>query len=353
MNSEELTNDWGYLGVDNKWWPWYDLATYQLSRNPVIGFDIGSRGIGKTYAWARWAFATWRSKGSMWVILVRRRDELKSIRQGFWTGLHADGYETRNDGIMCLIREIRPKGAKADEWNESHPWQPFGFFLCMTDANTYKQNSSQFSAYPIDKMMLDEFIIEDQAKRYLDTEPAPLTSIASSVFRTRRRRVTCFSNAGFVHNPYFEYYGVTSGDFAQSDYVWRGDVLFHYTRQPSPMVYAQGLKGRDKAYQTANEWRDVTGAAVIPRPKSAKPRFTLITKTRSYRAYTLPMKGWLYIEATRKPLKTVPVYTLDPYTIAPNGIYDPGVIKLLQKTLHANKLRFRTDEDRADFFDYI
>lgn len=342
-----------YVDIHGHIWPWYDLSKYQLSRNPAIGFDIGSRGIGKTYSWSHWAFATWRAKAAMWAILVRRRDELKAIRQGFWTNLYAEGYETKTDGIMCLIRDAKPRSVKAAEWAEQHPWQPYGFFLCMTDANTYKQNSAQFSSYPIDKMMLDEFIIEDQAKRYLDTEPAPLTSIASSVFRTRRRRVTAFSNAGFIHNPYFSYYGVTSGDFEQSDYVWRNDVLFHYTRQPSPAVYSEGLRGRDKAYQTENAFRDVTGAAVIKRPKSARPRFSLITREKSYRVYGLPIKGWLYVEANNKELKTIPTYTLDPYLIARHAVYDPDIVKLLRRTLHINRLRFHTDDDRADIFDYI
>lgn len=350
---QDWYDDTSYLGVDGKRYPWYDLNTFQLSRHPSIGFDIGSRGIGKTHAWSHWAFATWRRKRTMWAIVVRRRDELQAIRAGFWTGLYKDGYETKNDGSMCSIRQARPRSISADEWSERHPWQPYGFFLCMTDANTYKQNSAQFSEYPIDKMMLDEFIIEDPAKRYLETEPSPLTSIASSVFRTRPRRVTCFSNAGFVHNPYFAYYNISSGDFAHSDFVWRDDVLFHYTRQPSPIVYAQGLKGDDREYQVYNTFRDVTGKAICEKPKSARPYCNLVSKIRSYRVYTLPIKGWLYVEPAQKMLHTIPTYTLDPYTIAENGTYNQDFMKLLRRTLHANRLRFRRDEDRADVFEYI
>lgn len=346
-------NDKEYMGVDHKWYPWYDLDRFILSRQPVIGFDIGSRGIGKTTGWSQWAWATWKNKGAMWVVLVRRPDELKAIKQGFWTWLLNEGWETSNDGIMCRIRLAKPKDIKADEWASSHPWQPFGFFLCMTNAVTYKQNSAQFSAYPIDKMLFDEFILEDPAKRYLETEPAPLTSIASSVFRNRPRRVTCFSNAGFVHNPYFTYYGVTSGDFEKTDFVWRDDVLFHYTRQPSPIVYSQGLRSGDRAYQTWNQFRDVTGQAVCAKPKSSRPWFNLASKTAMYRVYTMPYKGWLYVEHTKKPLASIPTYTLDPYTIVRNGVYDMDTIRMLKRTLHANKLRFGRDEDRVDVFDWL
>lgn len=346
-------DDERYMGVDGAWYPWYRLDHFQLSRNPAMGFDIGSRGIGKTTSWSRWAWHTFHNKGSMWVVCVRRPDELKAIRAGFWTWLYAEGWETMTEGLMCSIRPARPLNVKPKEWAEQHPWRPFGFFLCLTNATTYKQNSAQFSAWPIDKMLFDEFILEDPAKRYLETEPAPLTSIASSVFRNRQRRVTCFSNAGFVHNPYFSYYDVTSGDFAETDYVWRDDVLFHYTRQPSPIVYAQGLRKDDKAYQTRNAFRDVTGQAVCERPRSARPWCNLATPARMYRVYTMPIRGWLYIEADRRRLKTVPTYTMDPYLIVPDGVYDRKIIKRLQQALHANRLRFGRDDDRADIFDYI
>lgn len=350
---EKWFDDTKYMGVDGEWYPWYDLDRYQLSRQPVIGFDIGSRGIGKTTAWSKWAWATWQRKKSMWVVCVRRRDELKAIRQGFWAWLLAEGWETTTDGNMCKIRKARPRSIKPDEWSQTHPWEPFGFFLCMSDAVNYKQNSAQFSAYPIDKMLFDEFILEDPAKRYLETEPAPLTSIASSVFRNRPRRVTCFSNAGFVHNPYFSYYGVTSGDFANTDYVWRDDVLFHYSRQPSPIVYAQGLRSGDRDYQTRNVFRDATGEAVCAKPKSSRPWCNLATKQALYRVYTMPIKGWLFIERANRPVSTVPTYTLDPYTIVSGGVYDLNAIKVLRRTLHANKLRFARDEDRADIFDWL
>lgn len=342
-----------YIGVDGKPHQWYNLEQTILSRNPVLSFDVGARGIGKTTAWSIWARKSWERTRHQWAIVVRREDEYQVIKKTFWLGIGAGKLEIMNDGIQCFARQKRPLDVDEDQWSSTHRWEPFGWWLLMKDANVYKQMSAAFSQVPVDKMLFDEFIIEDPAKRYLATEPAPLLSIMSSVFRNRPRRVCCFSNAGFVHNPYFEAYHVTSGDFAHGDYVRRGDVLFHYSRQPSPAVYADGLTPGETSYQTGNHFKDVTGEGVAEKPAVTRLLWNLTDGVRWWKVYDILVKGWLFVELSSKPGREAPVYNLDPYVITDGGMYDRDILTQLRRTLHHGRLRFSSDEARNTLYDHI
>lgn len=345
----------GYKGADGQYYPWYDLNLL-LSRHKAFNFDIGARGIGKTTSWSLWARKSWEINKARWAVVVRRPEELAITRVTFWEGLAGRGYEFKNEGIKNFIRPKRPQGTSQKAWNSEAPWQFWGVFLCLSDANRYKQASSMFSDSRIDKMLFDEFIIEDDSKRYLSTEPSPLFSIASSVFRNRPRRVHCFSNAGFVNNPYFRHFGLSSGDFTQSNFVKRGDdVLFHYSRQPSPEIYTTGLTSREKDYQVHNIFKDVTGCGVVKElPQYCIPSFNLNDKHgRYFIVYHCHIKGWLWVKAVRKPLGNLPMFNLDPYSIIVGGVYDNSVIKMIQKSQRAGRLRFMSDEARIAIFEVI
>lgn len=337
----------GYIGTDNMHYEWYDL-NLALSRNPTYFFDIGARGIGKTTSFALWARKSWEKTGERWAIVTRRPDDLSMLRQNFWNDFTLGGnYEVTFNGIKSLIREKCPVDEDSRRWKKTHKWELFGVFLCLSDAISYKQASPFFSESNITKMLFDEFIIEDDSKRYLTTEPSPLFSIVSSVFRNRRRRVFCFSNAGFVNNPYFREYGITSGDFINSDFktLKDGEVVFHYSRQPSPKEYEAGLTNKEISYQNNNLFRDVTGVCVRKRPPLCKPIYNVWAENRSFVLYINDVATKYYI-SEHSLINNLPIYTLDKFAIVKDAIYETGIIKDLKKLYHKNRLRFDTDDIR-------
>lgn len=343
----------GYIGTDGNYHDWYDL-NIALSRNPAFFFDVGARGIGKTTSFALWARRTWESKRTRWAVVCRRPDEMSLLRENFWNDFTLGGdYEVSFHGIRSLIREKCPEDEDRKRWRASHPWVFWGVFLNLSDALKYKQASQFFSASNIDKMLFDEFIIEDDSKRYLTTEPSPLFSVASSVFRNRRRRVFCFSNAGFVNNPYFRAYGVKSGDFINSDFVQPADnVYFHYSRQPSPAVYNDGITFSEKSYQTANIFRDVTGSLVESKPVGAIPVANFTIAGKCFVLYRSKYGRHRFVEE-RPFVGGVNTFTLDKFTMVENGIFDRGFLRELGRLYSGNYLRFDCDDSRNLILDAI
>lgn len=343
----------GYTALDGQEYDWYNL-NIALSRNPSFFFDIGARGIGKTTSFALWARKSWEAKGARWAIVCRRPDEMSLMRENFWNDFTLGGrWDVSFHGIRSLIAEKCPPGVNKKKWRAEHPWQFWGVFLNLSDAIRYKQASQFFSTSKIDKMLFDEFIIEDDSKRYLSTEPAPLFSIASSVFRNRPRRVFCFSNAGFVNNPYFKAYSVTSGDFQKSEYVNPEEgVYFHYSTQPSPAIYSQGITQDEKQYQTQNIFRDVTGSLIGQKPTGATPICNFYVEGSWYVWYRSRYGHLSFIEK-KPPAGNVGRFTLDKFDLVESAIFDRDALRALGKKYRHNQLRFDSDESRIVFEDKI
>lgn len=343
----------GYYAKDGNYYEWYDL-NIGLSRNPAFFYDIGARGIGKTTSFALWARGAYMTKDTRWSIVCRRPKEMSIMRENFWNDETLGGdFDVTFHGIKSLIGKKCPPGENTRKWRAQHPWRFWGVFLNLTEAMNYKQASQFFSTSRIDKMMFDEFIIEDDSKRYLSTEPAPLLSIASSVFRNRPRRVFCFSNAGFVNNPYFKKYGIKSGDFLNSDFVNpKKGVYFHYSRQPSPAVYDEGLTEEESKYQTQNIFRDVTGELIGTKSSGAEPIANIYFNHEWFVWYKAKYGRLTFIER-HSPAGNVPAFTLDKFEMVEGAIYDREFLRMIGKKYRHNDVRFDSDDTRVDFQDKI
>lgn len=235
-----------------------------LSRGALLSFVLGHRGAGKTYAGKKWAIEDWLRTKKEFVYVRRLDSELAEIKGNLFDDI-APAY---NLSIKCVgstfkIRKVKPLDLEKEEdkeWERENPWKTFGYAMALNLQQDYKSGS-----WPeVNKIIYDEFIIENPSRRYIKDEPDQFTNLCSTILRHRKGRIVAFSNAGAVWNPYFTAYGITTADLKQQ-YIKRkkGDVLFEQFHSKGNAEHLrQGLMGRigtDKyiSYAIDSQFKDM------------------------------------------------------------------------------------------------
>lgn len=168
---------------------WYDINK-TLSYNCLFNFVVGARGVGKTYAFKKWAIKDFIRTGSQFVYVRRYKTEVsqKTLKTFF-----AD------------ISEEFPNAKFAVKGNQLMINEKIaGWAIPLSTAKILKSVS-----YPdVNKICYDEFILDKGTYRYLSDEVTNFLELYSTIARLRDVRVVFLSNALTVTNPYFDYFNV-------------------------------------------------------------------------------------------------------------------------------------------------
>ena len=339
-----------------------------LSRGAILTFVTGERGAGKSYSFKDWSFNDWlaaKKRGDAhppeWVYARRSGEELSTAKRTFWNDfIYKTDYEISVKGIECRIRpryveEIYEDLDGTMRKNEPEPWEPFGWFLSITDAQDYKGN-----AFPhVNKFCLDEFIIENKRKLYIPGEVDQFLGLLDTVFRKRKMKVVAFSNSGAIANPYFDYYDVSEEDFQNSKWVYRNDrsVLFEYydgerTEEEIMKLDMAKISGKSyKAYAFNNKFKDSSTELVTDKPLGAKP-YLKMTADGS-RWYTLYKSAAVHNGRVLWWLKTEDSYrrgfALKPNLVSSDTIYDANFVANMKQAVDSRRLMFDSPDTRARF----
>lgn len=329
-----------------------------LSRGAKLNFVIGDRGAGKTYAFKETAFTSWERTGAEWVYIRRGSDEIIASKGSLWDDyLPAKGYQVKTKGYKCMIRPQIPlelEGKEKSEWEEKNPWRPFGYFIALTDAQIFKSAS-----FPkVDKICFDEFIIENRRRRYIPEEVDQFMGLIDTIARQRKIRVIALSNAGFIDNPYFGYYGIKSKEFEETNFIRRnsGSVIFEYynselTDEELENLNMAKIAGESyKKYAIRSKFKDGGEDLVRVKPLHSHPWIKLSRNGNMWLTiYKKEGENW-WVGYGNTNVKG---YSLNKWEPFEGATYDQELVNDLKDALNDRILNFESADVRAIFLGWL
>lgn len=201
------------------------------------------RGVGKTYAFKKWAIKDFLRTGAEFVYVRRYKTEIghKDLRK-FFTDISAEYPEVKLEvkGTQFFI-------------NEKYAGQA----IALSTAKILK--SVPFPK--VNKICFDEFILDKGAYHYLPDEVTNFLELYSTIARLRDVRVVFLSNALTVTNPYFDYFNVKM-PFGNKTIARTGDEILvevikeaEYTQTAKKTRFGQIIDGTGYgAYAMENEF---------------------------------------------------------------------------------------------------
>lgn len=336
---------------------YYDLNP-ALSRGALLTLITGQRGVGKTYASKKWAIEDWIKNKKEFAYLRRLESETAQIKGNLFDDIaYKYGKSVRCRGYIFEIRNVQPMGIEGEElrdWLINNPWETFGYAMSLNIQQDYKSGS-----WPnVNKIIFDEFIIENPARRYLANEPDQFVNLISTVLRERKGRIIALSNAGAMYNPYFAYYGVASKDL-QQDFISRrgGSVIIQiYRNEANNEVLKKGLMGKlgnDNYvnYAIESKFRDIDDLLIKPidNIQITGQFYNLVSGTNRSYIFCNTSDGLNYVHpGQRGDLKT--------YSLSESNYeypYNKKLIAELRERFHRKTIIFDTIDSRIDVLSAI
>jgi hypothetical protein len=197
---------------------YYDFAKV-LSYNCFLNLIITNRGLGKSFGFKQWAIRDYLKTGSQFFMSRRFETELDTVKQTYFADIK-DKYQDHDFEVSGSNLMIDGNIA--------------GYTYPLTAAGSLKS-----SAFPnVNKLLLDEFIIEDNMHHYLKNEVQLFLGLLETVFRSRDTgRAFLLSNAVTVSNPYFDYFNLSLP--YGSDLYRRDDLLLLHVTTDRDFVQAK------------------------------------------------------------------------------------------------------------------
>lgn len=159
-----------------------------MSKQRILNFVLGARGLGKTYAFKCRAVKRFLDHGEQFIYLRRYKSDMKASVPTFFNDVSQEfdeKLEVKNNRFY-----INKKIA--------------GFAMTLASFNSLKASS-----YPDVKLIIyDEFLIEESSpQRYMTDEPKALLNVMDTVIRNRTDvKVVCLANAVSMVNPFFLFF---------------------------------------------------------------------------------------------------------------------------------------------------
>ena len=226
-----------------------------LSYNSFLSFIVGARGVGKSYALAKYCIQRFIKTGEQFVYVRRFNSELDTAFPKFFDNFKTNG-EFKEHTFVCK---------KIDKLNTFIiDNKVAGFAVAITTATILKSTS-----FPLVKnIIFDEFIIEKGNYHYLKNEPSKFLDLIETIARLRDVRVFLLSNAVTITNPYFEYFHLQLG-YKSEFKVCKRD------KNGEPLILVQYITNEAYADEKANT------------------RFGQLTQNTTYGDYAIKNKWYL------------------------------------------------------------
>lgn len=159
-----------------------------LSYNKLFNFVVGNRGGGKSFNAKEWSIKDFIKNGNQFIYIRRYKTELEHI-QTYFTDI---AFKFPDNKLEVKGRNFYIDGKLA------------GYAIPLSTSQKEKSTS-----YPkVNKIIFDEFIIEQSVYHYIKNEVQLFLDFYETVARTRDVRVMFISNAITIVNPYFSYFNI-------------------------------------------------------------------------------------------------------------------------------------------------
>lgn len=330
-----------------------------LSRNPVLAMIIGHRSAGKTYSFKDWAIRDFRKNGKQFIYIRRYKNELDAFKDTLFNDI-VDKYDVdvNVEGKNVYIRDRPHEELSMKEMKQKYPWKLFGYVIPLSQQQMFKSAS-----FPdVNKMCLDEFIIENSRQKYLPNEVNDLLSLQFTVDRGRNEvRLILLSNSGFIANPYFSAYDIKASDLMKSDWIYRNNrsVICHYfTNDENTLALKDMNIGKIStrsysAYALENQFADANMDFIIEKKPNNYSYFMTLTDgdneidifksnasgNNSFWAKNNGKGNNRFSTNSRKPIENAP--------------YDTDVLNFFRRYTHKLLLTYANPETRILWYDMV
>lgn len=180
---------------DNFYYSLDEIRTY----NALFNFIILLRGVGKTYAFKKFAITEAMDNGKQFVYLRRTEVEMRDAMLTFMNDVHKEfpryDFRIKHEKLQYNTPDLETEGQYLHEWID------LGYFAYLSNARRKKSVSYDGVSY----IAFDEFLIPplDKYASYLPDEVMVFLDFYETVARMRDVQVFFLSNAMSTINPYF------------------------------------------------------------------------------------------------------------------------------------------------------
>lgn len=299
-----------------EYYNWQATFSRQTGTNGEICVICGAKNIGKTFGLRLQCVKDWIAHRYRFCELCRTKEELKSVKQGYFDKLQNAGFFTdyvfkieRNTGYIAL----RP----ADD--EKPIWHTLCYFVALTAFQTEKKRTyTNVYRYIFDEAIIDR---KDKYHRYLHSEFLILANILDSISRQQPDnplpyKVYIMGNAVDLTCPYLQYLGINS--IPEYGYHWYRDktVLFHFVEpvdaeeMQSNTLVGRMLSGNDEsAVIFENRFSDTGNGEIEPKTQNAKYSFAIRYDKRTFAVWIDYKASIIYI-SSKLPKSAKNIFTI-------------------------------------------
>lgn len=267
-----------------------------LSRNAILNFVLGERGVGKSFSSKVYCINDYIKKGNQFIYLRRYKEELTLACSSFFK-------DVQNAGLF-EDHEFKVKGSK-NLTIFYMDGEIIGYGIALSTSNILKS-----TAFPAVKtIVFDEFMLDEGVYRYLKNEVTKMLDVIETVFRLREGRVLFLGNSTSITDcPYFNYFNLDLPYNSEFKTSKDGLIVVNYIKnlayraEKKKTRFGKLIDGTAYGrYAIDNEMlRD--DKTFIER-KGANPRFwhSLVINGNKYGVWRNPQNGRLYISDDYDP----------------------------------------------------
>lgn len=330
-----------------------------LSRNPVLAMIIGHRSAGKTYSFKDWAIRDFRKNGKQFIYIRRYKNELDAVKDTLFNDI-VDKYDidVKVEGKNVYMRDRPHEELTMKEMKQKYPWKLFGYVIPLSQQQMFKSAS-----FPdVNKMCLDEFIIENSRQKYLPNEVNDLLSLQFTVDRGRNEvRLILLSNSGFIANPYFAAYDIKASDLMKSDWIYRKNksVICHYFTNDENTLALKGMNigkistSSYSSYALENQFADANMDFIVEKKPTNYTYFMTLTDGENeldiYKS-AAPGNNSFWVKNEGKGQNRFSTNSRKPIENAP---YDVDVLSFFRRYTHKLLMTYANPETRILWYDLV
>lgn len=332
--------------------PWYDV-TCTMGYDAVFNFIVGARGLGKTYGFQKFLINRNIKTGEQFIYLRRHKKEMQVSRATFFNAV-AKEFPEWDFRVNGWVGEKAPVETRDDKKRQ---WTPVCYFQSLSVGQQVKGASFDL----VTSIVFDEFIIEKGLIQYLPDEVTTLTNFYSTVDRNQdKTKVYFLANSVSITNPYFLEYDIRPDQLPELSTRMNGFMLIHFPDSAefkasvSNTRFGRFIAGTEyEEYAVGNQFHDAHHHMIEGKPKDARPRFNLETKTGTFSVWYSSRRGEYFIQE-RLIGGDPTVFTMVPEKMKPGKIlvsFSDKPMAYLRTAFRQGSVLFDAPKSRNAFVD--
>lgn len=292
-----------------------------LSYNCLFNFIVGMRGVGKTYAFKRWAIQDFLKNKNEFIYIRRYKTEVTAQRlKSFFDDIQPEfpNVTFKVKGNMFYINDEYAGQAQALSTGKILKSIPFP---------------------KVSKICFDEFILDKGVYHYLQDEVTNFLELYSTIARLRDVIVFFLSNAYTISNPYFDYFNIVPPYGNKTIKRINNEILVEvikneeYTNAAMKTRFGSIINGTAYGkYNMENDFLRDNKNFVQKKTQSAKYYFTILYMNNNYGIWIDYKEGLIFVS------RDIDESCLIKYALT-NSDLQPNMLLAVRKSICLQTLR--------------